>query len=381
MKANRDFPKTQLQKQLIFNIARDHKLNPQQWTRQLKAPKTGVSFGLTDFGNWENMGIAFTALPFIEFNAFGSDSFRVLTGMGGSFFTQKHHPINNPNNRAVTTDLTWAFKMNLYYDLVCVDNVDWRIGVGYSHHSNGHTRLLNQGYNSFLIGVSADIKKSPIPSESVQNNTIALHKNSINEYISIRGGLGQNVFALAFNENKDVYSISGEYGRVYNSTFKLGLGLYYRFYESYYDYIKGNESLVRDGKEFSYFKNNPWKYSTNLGISINSEIFLNHVGIDLQVGLNLYKPTYKMEWRINEGWENTPKEIPEYWVLGELNTDYKIKYLLSSRLGLKYYLIGMENSPENNLYIGAHINANFSQADFSELSVGYVYSFKLRERD
>ena len=381
MEANRDFPKTQLQKQLLFNIGRDHKLNPQQWAEELNAPKTGISFGLTDFGNWESLGLAITAMPFIEFTAFGSDRLKVLTGMGGSVFTHKHHPIDNPNNRAVTTDLTWAFKMNLYYDLVTLDNIDWRIGLGYSHHSNGHTRLLNQGYNSFLIGLSADVKKIPNLSKIVKNIPVAVHGNSVNEYVSIRSGLGQNVFALAYNDKKNVYTLSGEYGRVYKNTFKIGIGLYYRFYESYYDYIKENESLVREGKEFSYFKNNPWNYSTNLGVSINGEIFLNHVGIDLQVGLNLHKPTYQLEWRINEGWENTPKEIPEYWVLGELNTDYKIKYRLSTRLGLKYYLIGMENSPENNLYLGAHINANFSQADFSELSVGYVYSFNLRERN
>src|SRR5690606_15050662 len=114
----------------------------------------------------------------------------------------------------------------------------------------------------------------------------------------------------------------------------------YRFYQNYYDYIQGNESLVRRGREFDYFHYKPWYYSSNLGISLHGEVILNHIGIDLQFGYNLYKPGYKLEWRINEGWENTPREIPESWVLGELNGEYKMKHRISTRLGLKYYLIG-----------------------------------------
>ncbi|HBC05935.1 MAG TPA: deacylase, partial [Aequorivita sp.] len=167
---------------------------------------------------------------------------------------------------------------------------------------------------------------------------------------------------------------------VYNKTFKIGLGFYYRFYQHYYDYIEGNESLVQAGREFDYFKGNPWYYASNLGITVHGEIFLNHVGIDLQLGYNLHKPAYKLEWRINEGWDNTPRVISKTWVLGELDGSYKRKHRISSRLGLKYYLIGMEKAPKNNFYLGAHLNANLGQADFTELSFGYVHSFNFQER-
>jgi hypothetical protein len=104
------------------------------------------------------------------------------------------------------------------------------------------------------------------------------------------------------------------------------------------------------------------------------------VGIDLQLGYNLHKPAYKMEWRINEGWDDTPREISRSWVLGELDGTYKKKYRISSRLGLKYYLIGMEKAPKHNFYVAASLNANLGQADFSELSLGYVQSLNFRDR-
>ena len=50
-------------------------------------------------------------------------------------------------------------------------------------------------------------------------------------------------------------------------------------------------------------------------------------------------------------------------------------------MGLKYYLIGTTKVPKNNLYLGFHINANLGQADFTELSLGYVYSFNFMNRE
>lgn len=381
MEANDGFPETKLQKQVVLNFGRHHSKNPQQWAQQLKGPKTGLSIGITDFGNLDSLGIAITAMPFIEYKAFGSDRWKVLNGMGASFFTKKFDALKNPQNQAVTTDVTWAFRTYLYYQFLSTKNIDWRLGLGYSHHSNGHTRLLNQGYNSFLMSLSADIKNPLNHPENSSAEILPQYTKTVYNYFALRGGLGQNVLALAFNDKQNVYTLAGEYGKIYNNTIKIGIGFYYRFYQHYYDYIENNESLVQAGRKFDFFKSNSLYYATNLGISLHGEILLNHIGIDLQVGYNLHKPAYKLEWRINEGWDNTPKDIPDYWVLGELDGSYKKKHRISTRMGLKYYLIGMEKAPENNFYIGAHLNSNLGQADFTELSLGYVYSFNFKERD
>jgi len=380
MEANDGFPSTGLQKQLIVNFGRDNTNNPQQWAQQLKDPKTGFSFGITEFGNLDSLGIALTAMPFIEFNAFGSNRFKVHTGVGVSYFTKKYDPTTNPLNRAVTTTITWAFRTYLFYEFLATEQIDWRVGLGYSHHSNGHTRLLNIGYNSFLVSLLADIKNPLQQAPALSEIIIQKHKQTVNNYFAVRAGLGINTLATAINNTEFVYTLAGEYGRVYNNTFKIGIGFYSRLYQHYYNYIKGNESLVQPGRDYDYFRSNPYYYASNFGVSIHGEIFLNHIGIDLQLGYNFHKPAYEMDYRMNEGWENTPREIPTDWVLGTLNTKYSLKYRISSRIGLKYYIIGMEKAPKNNFYLGAHINANLGQADFSEFSFGYVRSFNFRER-
>ena len=377
MQANDGFPKTGIQKQLIINFGRDHTNNPHQWAKKIKGAKTGLSLGITDFGNMDSLGIALAATTFLEFRPFRTERFKILTAIGSSYFTDKYDPETNPQNRAVTTHFAWAYRLHFYYQIVSSNNTDWRIGLGYSHHSNGHTRLMNQGFNSFLVGISANLRD---PTKFYEKNTAdPLHsKESIHDYFALHSGLGQHVFALAYNYNKSVYVFAGEFGRIYNQTFKVGVGFYSRFYQHYYKYITDDGSLVQDGREYDYFRKDPWFYSTNLGISLHGEVFLNHFGIDVQLGFNLHKPAYKMEYRINEGWKDTPREIPTSWVLGELGTEYKIKHRISSRLGLKYYLIGMEKKPKNNFYIGAFLNANLGQADFSELGIGYTRNLRFR---
>ena len=307
--SNDNFPDRSLQKQLLLNFGWDHTNNPKEWAQRLKGPKNGVTLGYTDFGNRDSLGSAITVMPFIEFNVFKSKRLKSQVGMGGSYFTKIYDEIDNPNNQAVSTNITWSFRAFLHYDILRREKVDWRLGLGYFHHSNGHTRLPNQGYNSFLLSVSADIKSLEKIKEPVQIEKTD-YKRRINDYISFYGGYGINVLSLAYNDQRSVYTLSGEYGKVLNGMFKVGIGFYYRFYEHYYDYIVDEEFLVREGEEFDYFTEDPWRYATNFGLHVNGEFILNHIGFNVQLGVNLHKPAYAIDWRINQGWDNTPREIP-----------------------------------------------------------------------
>ncbi|MEP2937394.1 MAG: acyloxyacyl hydrolase [Gilvibacter sp.] len=377
--SNDGFPDTSMQYQTIIGFARDNTYNTQEWAYRLKRPITGLSLGFTNFGNLDSLGIALTVMPIIEFKLFKSQRISALVGMGASYFTEQFDAQTNPKNQAVTTDFTWAYRAHFYYNFLNTKNIDWRFGIGYAHHSNGHTRLLNQGFNSALASVSAIIHKPKRDIEPKELSTVK-YQRTIYRYISMRYGQGQNVLALSFNDKKSVYSLAGEYGWVYNNTFKFGIGFTYRMYQHYYDYIKDNESLVQDGREFDFFKESPWRYATNFAITINGEFLLNHIGLDLQIGYNFHKPAYQIDWRINEGWDNTPRDIPEDWMLGEFNSKFELKKQIATRMGLKYYLFGTNAAPTHNIFAGAHITANLGQADFTELSIGYVYKLPAKSK-
>ncbi len=42
--------------------------------------------------------------------------------------------------------------------------------------------------------------------------------------------------------------------------------------------------------------------------------------------------------------------------------------------------LNFSQSPKSNIFIACHINANLGQADFTELSLGYVHRFKFKEK-
>ena len=382
--SNSFFPDRALQKQFVVNFGWDHKNNTQEWAKRLKHPRTGLSLGYTNFGNSRNLGYVFTLMPFIEFNGLKKERFKIQIGTGVSYFNRKYDFENNFFNQAVSTDLTWSFRLFMYYNLLRSEKIDWRIGAGYAHHSNGHTRIPNQGYNSFLFSVSADIKSTSHKTD-LENLEPTTFEKTISNYYLINFGGGINVLSESFSDKKGVYSISGEYGKILNNTFKLGVGFYYRLYQNYYDYIKNNESLVQDGREYDNLKKNPFWNASSIGLTFNGEILLNHFGIDVQFGFNIHKPAYKIDWVINQGYGIVPKTVPEdydrrVYRLGELDSYYEIKRLISGRFGLKYYFIGTEKKSNHDFYVGTFINSNLGQADFTEISFGYIRKFNFRER-
>ncbi|QIE58313.1 acyloxyacyl hydrolase [Rasiella rasia] len=371
--SNTDFPESSSTLGLYVNFGKFQQNNTQEWAYRLGFPKTGIAFGVVDYGNTEFLGQAYTLLPNVEFNILGRTrrNFTMNVGLGTSYFNKKFDEVENPLNQAVSTNFTWTFRLFFHYKLYESESIQWRLGGGYLHHSNGHTRLPNNGYNSLIGSVSALI--------GTKNRTVTELDDSQERektsayYISPRFSLGSNTLSLIYNDKKAVYTVAISAGKQINKTFKYGVGISYRYYEHYYDYIIDNESLVQPGREFEDFTDNPTWSASNITLFAEGELLLNHVGLTFMIGGNIHKPGYDIDWRINQGWDNTPRDIPENWMLGEYNSKYKLKKAIATRLGLRYYLFGNETNPTHNLFAGVSLNANLGQADFTAFSVGYVY--------
>lgn len=374
MAANEFFPDTHPQQGVYLKYGSFNNKDQGEWAYRLNYPKTGIGLGISNLGNPEKIGYQITAMPFAEFDlaAINSHQLSLSTGLGLAYFTKKYDSSENKNNRAVSTDVTWSFRLFFYYPIVETESTEIRLGAGYFHQSNGHSRFPNNGINSFLGSISANFKYNKVS----QTDKSDEFTRSSSYFIMLNTGCGLNIFSENYNSLKNVYSFELSMGKKINHTFKIGVGFYYNFYQQYYDYISTDQSLVQTGREFSDLKSKPAWNASALGIFVSGEIiFLNHFALEARIGLNLHKPAYGIDWRYNEGWDHAPKELPNDWVLGEYNTKYKFKKLIASKMGLKYYLNSVEKDPVNNFYFAASINANLGQADFSELSLGYVYNF------
>ncbi len=384
--ANDFFPERDPQYSLVLGLSRTMSL-PGKPTAQY--PELGVLGMYTDIGNPELLGRSYAIIPYVSFPIFSSylSGTHIQFGLGGAYFDTRFDPETNFFNQAVTTDITWAFRGSIHHHIWANNYGVLDGGIVYNHQSNGHTKLPNQGLNSFLLSLrqtwdpSRAAQKQPKSAKINQDPDMAIVTRA---YLEARFGYGYNVLALAFNDLRPVRTVSLTWGKTHKGYLRWGVGAFYRFYQHYHDYIKGNESLVQPGQEFEQFRVNPWRYSSNFGVHINGEVLLGHFGISTQLGVNFYKPAYAIDWRINEGWDYPPRELPPNWVLGEYNTKYKLKKLISTRLGIRYYLFKAQVTTPNtdldtnakgvriNPFVGAHLNANLGQADFTELSIGVI---------
>jgi len=269
--------------QFVAGISYEHKNdnNAVAWQAILNHPKTGIGLFYTNYGT-KIKGQSLSVIPFVEFHPFNNYHWSTKFGMGISYFDTKYHPINNPKNKAISSDFTWAIQGFLYYDKTLNNNFDLRLGLGVFHHSNGHTHLPNEGLNAALLSVSTTFN---LKNKEHKKATI-FDKSKVKKYsdyfYELRIGSGIQTFVTEDSSVKPVYTFSAKGGTFYKKIVKISLGINYRFYQHYYDYITKNnvEPFVDNAK---------WSAS-NINLTIGAEVLLGQIGVDWEGGLNLYKP-------------------------------------------------------------------------------------------
>ncbi len=268
-------------------------------------------------------------------------------GIGASYFTKTHR--QNELNQSIGSHLNWAFQWMYYRTFKFTENKNIRLGVGYHHSSNGHTQLPNYGLNSAVLSV-AITPNTLTHSYTKQKQPISKSRNL---FLLARSGIGLHELggttAPVGGEKKLVFSNSIGIGFTFKDHFRWYAGFGTRHYQHYADSIANSPKL----KELNIHPNN---HFFMMGI----EYLVYHVGISIEGGINLSKPFY---YHFAKRYETTE------------SLKYTLKKIFPSRMGLKLYLINTAKKPKHNVYISAHINANFGQADFSEASLGYVYNF------
>lgn len=343
------------------------------WAKLLNYPKTGILLSYADFGNQEKVGYGISIMPFLDFGVLNkvTNRIRFQVGLGVSYNNLIYDKETNSGNHAVSTHFTWAFRSFLYYDLVHHKDFNVKIGGGLTHFSNGHTSWPNLGLNSYLATIKTEFNFAK-NSRALLEDTADAGLSETQTYYTTRLGFGKKTLFRNYNSLKNVYTASFGMGRIKNKSFKYGLSFYYRFYEDYYDYIKEEGGIITT--HFPKLTNNPFQNATALGLFGNCEILMNHFSVEAEVGINLYKPGYELDWHVNNG------GYTESDIAAEFGTQAKIKKYLSSRLGLRYYAITAKKAPQHNVFMAVNINSNVLQADFTELSFGYVYCPKLKKK-
>jgi Lipid A 3-O-deacylase (PagL) len=340
------YPPSSLKETLVIDIG-ESSIDNKIWGKFYNHPDFGMSFTFSQLGNQNIFGNEIDVIPYIAINTSHrlKNTWYLKIGLGASYFTKRFDSVSNPLNSAISSNFTWAFKLFAYRTILVNKTMNLSICGGYCHSSDGHTELPNLGLNSALVGLSAQFNTHPANPDFVYPS-IPAEQLPKTYFIQLRTGEGFHACGSPFKPpggpKYGVFSTAVSGGFIVKQHIKLRAGFTYRNYGRLMDYT---------GESYS-----AWQ-SSNIFFSLGCEFLVGHFGLDVEGGLNLYKPFYRRFYGDYEG--------------STTSTFYYLKSLFPLRLGINYYLITPYKFTRCNVFIGATIDANFGQADFSELNLGY----------
>jgi hypothetical protein len=353
------FPGSGFSYYYILNLGVFNNSPINRWASFYNYPFTGISLTMNMLGNERIYGKQVTLMPYIELNTGNrlKNSIYFKLGLGCSYFTRHFDASEDPENKEIGSVLTWSFQSFMYYSLFTSKHLSISIGGGYLHSSNGHVQLPNFGLNQAAFSVSTKFFTKEInPDFQPKSSRITVNREN-KFYLMARFGLGIHEYGSAGGPvggpKRLVNSFTVSSGFLLRNYIKLDAGFAARYYHHYYNQIINTAP--------SNFSDKPKINASNLYFLLGAEFLVGRIGMDIEGGLNLYKPYYREHYLTLEG---------------DIGFDYWLKQLFNSKLGLNYYLINPKKNPKINCFIGANITANFGQADFSEVCIGMVYYFR-----
>ena len=350
------YPSVKARKNFVISIGRQQNTLNNSWAKYFNFPATGISLSVSDLGNPNIFGYEYSVMPFIVLNTskHHQKSWYLKLGLGSSYYPTNHTV--NPENEAIGSKLTWAFQAFMYKNIYANDHLNLKLGAGLLHGSNAHAQIPNFGLNAAMLSLSAQwFNKSFYPDFASKNPQEIDREKHV--FIQVRSGLGYHEYGGTRvpigGETRPVYTFSLSGGVIYRNHIKVRTGFAYRYYEHYY-----NDIILNKEEDFI---SNPRLNASNIYWFLGTEFLLGHVGLNMEGGLNLYKPYFEVYFD-KYGTGNGLKSF--------------LKKSFNSRLGLNLYARNTNKNPKHNVYLGINISTNFGQADFAEGSFGYVMRMK-----
>jgi hypothetical protein len=352
-----DFPETESRHTLLLNLGWQCTDTTQSRSVFYNFPQYGINFLYSNLGNDSLLGNEYSLAPFLIFSPFknGLNSFKLRLAMGVSYFTRHYDEELYRVNTAVGSGFTWSFQGGIQQSIFLGPKSRLNLGACYLHASNGHIQLPNFGLNAAMLSLSYQFFTGNGINKGLRPDKWA-HAKQNYYFLFFRQGNGINELGGTAGP------VGGKKGYIFSSTIAAGIlmrnhirlrtGFTYRYYDLQYQYAESND--------ISEYAKSSTAFASNVYFFIAGEFLIGHAGLDIEGGINLYKPFY-------------PKFFDEF-EYGS-NFSYLCRKIFPCRIGLNYYLLNTEKNPEYNIGIGAHISANFGEADFSELSIMFIYRF------
>lgn len=318
------------------------------WHQKYNYPEVGVSVLYGGFGNRQQLGkslgvVGNMTVPIVRTE---KQSLRFTIAAGLIYFDRPFDSISNPHNIMVGSKITSFPQFILDYNYSITNNLDFILGISYLHASNAHYQIPNAGLNLGTVDLGAKYYFGKHKEFKNYSPTKDISKFRIN----IAVGYGIHEFAGTIKPvGTPKYFISSNsifLSRRVNNINNYFVGFSGKFYEGYNEYIKKND----------YYDKNLFLKSSIFTFFIGHEFLFSHFGFYIHGGLNFYTPF-----------------LYKYRKSDKFDLETFLELYTSSKMGVKYYLFETNKYSKFNMFVGIYVKANFGNADYPEVTLGFVF--------
>lgn len=145
-------------------------LGKRLWERQYKLPQLGFAFSHYDYGIPQELGKAYSVTGYIDnvLSKRKKSSFRLNLGTGLVYSTRYYKPIENEFNKAIGSQIAFALRGTLRYEVQLQDQLFLNFNLAFRHFSNGGLNKPNNGMNFPLLGLGIRYQRNEL--EPVYNS-------------------------------------------------------------------------------------------------------------------------------------------------------------------------------------------------------------------
>jgi hypothetical protein len=261
-----------------------------KWHHNYNFPEMGLLAMYINHANPEQLGNAYTLMPYINFNLNKSKKiklqFRAATGI--AYLPTVFHPVYNHKNLAISSRLNGAVNLNFQTRVKLSEKIWWDNGISLTHYSNGAYSLPNLGINLATLNTGFTIPVgNPLPAVPLQTEK-KRHDNKL--IISLMGVAGIKAFE-PFGKKYYIYTIRGLAEKSVSEKSAIGTGLDFVWNSSLPDKINKDTILInttsdviQSGLVFSYaFTIDKLSLFVNKGLYLQSNdvmgLFYHRLGV------------------------------------------------------------------------------------------------------
>lgn len=312
------------------------------WQQDFRYPVLGLNIVAGSTGNQHVLGNLLAVMPYLSWSSGDLWKKELKVGLGFAWYTKHFDALTNTDNTLIGSHLTNITMVEFGLSRRISSALALRFAFGFSHFSNGHTRLPNLGINSPIASLGIVLKEP-------ERGRCILHLDTLRSRfrILLEAGIGYHEFGESTEPVNGplykIYSVSSGVNFRASRLHNFYLLLTGSYYSSFRGFIERTD-LFRDHQMIN---------SSTLVLYLGHEFMAGHFSIDTRVGAYLFNPFRR----------RYTKEI--------LDQGYDGRIYNSNKLGVNYYLFNTKKE-RGNLRLGLYIKANMGQADFVEWQIGWL---------